>query len=265
MWEIGRAGWWCWTRRVRGWKRDEWRRGSRLWQRFPGCERMRIALETGTHSPWVSRLLMECGHEVIVANSRKLRLIYENRRKDDRVDALSLARLARVDPQLLSPVEHRGPEVQKDLALLRSRDALIRARTQLINHARGAVKSLGHRLPSASSRAFPKRVLENDAGVCSTGVAAGSGDRHFPQRSDQSSGPQGGDIVPGELSGDEASSAGDGSRADHCPGLCADPRAAGWIREQLARWGPISGWFPEESSRETRTLRCESPRKGTRC
>jgi transposase len=135
-------------------------RDSALRQRFSACERMRIALEAGTHSPWVSRLLVECGHEVIVANSRKLRLIYENRRKDDRVDALYLARLARVDPQLLSPVEHRGPEVQKDLALLRSRDAMINARTQLINHTRGVVKSLGHRLPGASSQAFPKRVLE---------------------------------------------------------------------------------------------------------
>jgi transposase len=135
-------------------------RDSALRQCFSGRERMRIALEAGTHSPWVSRLLVECGHEVIVANSRKLRLIYENRRKDDRVDALYLARLARLDPQLLSPVEHRGPQAQKDLALLRSRDAMINARTQLINHARGLVKSLGHRLPRASSEAFPKRVLE---------------------------------------------------------------------------------------------------------
>ena len=131
-----------------------------LRQRFSGCARMRIALETGTHSPWVSRVLEECGHEVIVANSRKLRLIYENPNKDDQVDATYLARLARVDPTLLSPVKHRGASVQKDLALLRSRDALINARTQLINHARGLVKSLGHRLPRASSRAFPRRVLE---------------------------------------------------------------------------------------------------------
>ena len=131
-----------------------------LRQRFSGCERMRIALETGTHSPWVSRLLVECGHEVVVANSRKLRLIYENRRKNDRVDALYLARLARVDTHLLSPVEHRGAEVQRDLALLRSRDAVIRARTQLINHVRGLVKSLGQRLPGSSSRGFSKKVLE---------------------------------------------------------------------------------------------------------
>ncbi len=121
-------------------------REKALRERFSGCSPMLIALETGTHSPWVSRVLRECGHEVLVANSRKLRLIYENPSKDDRVDALYLARLARVEPGLLSPVQHRGASAQKDLALLRSRDALVAARTQLINHVRGLVKSVGSRL-----------------------------------------------------------------------------------------------------------------------
>jgi len=134
-------------------------RDQALRKRFSGCQRMRIALETGTHSQWVSRVLKECGHELIVANSRKLRLIYENRRKNDRVDAMYLARLARLDPQLLSPVEHRGPQAQKDLALLRSRDVLVEARTQLINHSRGLVKSVGQRLPRCSSEAFARKVL----------------------------------------------------------------------------------------------------------
>lgn len=131
-----------------------------LRQRFSGVPSMRIALETGTHSPWVSRLLEECGHEVIVANSRKLRLIYENPSKADRVDALYLARLARLDPALLSPVKHRSASAQEDLALLRSRDALVSARTELINHVRGVVKSVGGRLPACSSRSFPKKVWQ---------------------------------------------------------------------------------------------------------
>jgi transposase len=62
---------------------------------------MRIAIEAGTHSPWASRVLEECGHEVLVANARKLRLIYTNKRKTDEIDAQNLARLARVDPKLL--------------------------------------------------------------------------------------------------------------------------------------------------------------------
>lgn len=125
-----------------------------LRHRFEGVARMRIALEVGTHSPWVSRLLEELGHEVYVANARKLRLIYENRKKDDRVDAEYLARLARVDPRLLSPIHHRSAEAQADLALVRSRAALVKARTALIGHCRGAVKSWGQRLPSCDARCF---------------------------------------------------------------------------------------------------------------
>src|SRR5215831_5244491 len=74
---------------------------------FGGMPRSRIALETGTHSPWISRLLSELGHEVIVAHARNVRLIGESRKKDDRLDAQTLARLARVDPALLCPVQHR--------------------------------------------------------------------------------------------------------------------------------------------------------------
>src|SRR5213079_3504966 len=79
----------------------------------------RIALEIGTHSPWISRLLSELGHEVIVANARKVRLIGESRKKDDRLDAQTLARLARIDPQLLCPVKHRSPKAQAHLTVIR--------------------------------------------------------------------------------------------------------------------------------------------------
>jgi transposase len=133
-------------------------REEALKQRFAGCPRMRIALETGTHSPWVSRVLTQCGHQVIVANSRKLRLIYQNPSKDDRVDAMYLARLARVEPELLAPVKHRSATAQKDLALLRSRDVLVAARTQLINHVRGLVKSWGGRLPACATSAFGQKI-----------------------------------------------------------------------------------------------------------
>lgn len=128
--------------------------------RFSSSGRFRIAIEAGTHSPWVSRLLAACGHEVLVANPRKLRLIYENDSKDDRVDALYLARVARLDPSLLSPVRHRGRQAQTELAVLRARAALVGARVKLINHVRGQVKSLGARLPSCSSEAFAKRAAD---------------------------------------------------------------------------------------------------------
>ena len=125
---------------------------------FSAREPMRVAIEAGTHSPWASRLLEECGHEVLVANPRKVHLIYKGNHKTDKIDAENLARLARLGPKLLSPLKHRGETSQAHLALLRSREALIGVRTQLINHVRGAVKSLGHRLPKCSAESFHKRV-----------------------------------------------------------------------------------------------------------
>ncbi len=120
--------------------------------------RCRIVLEVGTHSPWVSRLLEHLGHEVLVANARQLRLIYGSDRKSDRVEAETLARLGRLDPVLLKPIHHRGPEAQADLAQLRARDALVRTRTLLINHVRGAVKAWGARLPASSAPAFATKA-----------------------------------------------------------------------------------------------------------
>src|SRR5215471_13969261 len=87
---------------------------------FSKMPRSRIALEIGTHSPWISRLLTDMGHEVIVANARKVRLIGERRKKDDRLDAQTLARLARIDPELLYPVKHRSAEAQADLMMIRA-------------------------------------------------------------------------------------------------------------------------------------------------
>jgi transposase len=126
--------------------------------RFASEQPLRIAIEAGTHSPWASRVLEECGHEVLVANARKLRLIYANKRKTDEVDAQNLARLARLDPKLLYPLKHRGEDSQAHMALIRSRQVLVGARTQLVNHVRGAVKSFGARLPKCPARSFHKRA-----------------------------------------------------------------------------------------------------------
>src|SRR5215468_4073683 len=119
---------------------------------FGAMPRSRIALEIGTHSPWISRLLRELGHEVIVANARKVRLIGESRKKDDRLDAQTLARLARIDPELLYPVKHRSAQAQADLAVIRARAGLVRARTGLVNTARGLAKSYGQRLRGCNVR-----------------------------------------------------------------------------------------------------------------
>ena len=129
-----------------------------LEQRFSRDERARVVLETGTHSPWMSRTFGELGHEVIVANPRRLRLIYGAETKNDRLDAEHLARLGRLDPKLLAPIQHRGKRAQADLSVLRARDALIRSRTLLVNHVRGAVKSVGGRLPRCSTPSFGSKA-----------------------------------------------------------------------------------------------------------
>ncbi len=125
---------------------------------FSASAPIRVAIEASTHSPWVSRLLESCGHEVLVANARKVRLIYSEARKSDKLDAENLARLARLDPKLLSALKHRGEASQAHLTLVRSRDALVSSRTKLVNHVRGAVKSFGGRLPKCSAQSFHKKA-----------------------------------------------------------------------------------------------------------
>ena len=117
-----------------------------------------IAMETGAHSRWVAAAAEEAGHQVTVANARQLQLISKSDKKSDRTDAELLARLARSDLKLLSPVTHRDDVTQSDLSVIRSRAALVNARTDLINHARGLVKPFGHRLPSCDARYFHRKV-----------------------------------------------------------------------------------------------------------
>jgi len=117
-------------------------------QVFGQLGRCRVAIEVGTHSPWVSRLLKSLGHEVIVANARQVKLISASSRKDDCLDAQTLARLARVDPQLLRPIRHRSERAQQHLMVIRVRASLVGARTALVNTVRGLAKAIGERLPS---------------------------------------------------------------------------------------------------------------------
>lgn len=131
-----------------------------LRRKFSALGQAMIALEVCVHSPWVSRLLAELGLRVFVAHAAKVPLIYQTMKKRDRVDAERLARLARVDPELLSPIVHRGPQAQQDLQVIRSREVLVEMRTKLVNHVRSTVKTHGHRLAGCSARAFHKRVQE---------------------------------------------------------------------------------------------------------
>src|SRR6202011_4027310 len=127
--------------------------GEALVAHAAGWAGTRVALENGTHSGWMSRVLEQAGCEVYVANPSRWRGTAHNA-KNDRNDAEALARTVRVDPRLLFPLQHRSEQSQQDLAVIRVRSQLVKTRTLLVNTARGTVKSLGHRLPSGSADSF---------------------------------------------------------------------------------------------------------------
>ncbi len=131
-----------------------------LLETFGGMARCRVAIEVGSHSRWVNELLTDLGQEVLVADPRRVPLISASDNKSDGLDAEMLARLARVDPKLLHPIRHRGREAQKDLTVIRARQALVEARTKLINCVRGLVKTTGVRIAKSSSRGFGRRAAE---------------------------------------------------------------------------------------------------------
>lgn len=128
---------------------------QKFFAKHPGAA---VVIEAGTHSPWLSRLLSGMGHEVCVGNPRKLRAIWDADDKSDERDARILAMMYRLEPRLLHAIHHRGEQAQADLEMIKARDTLVRTRTNLVNHVRGTVKSMGYRIPSCSSEAFASRA-----------------------------------------------------------------------------------------------------------
>lgn len=127
---------------------------------FTDLPGVRVAMEAGTHSIWISQQLQGLGHEVIVANVRELRAISHSDRKSDQVDAEKLARYARLDPKILRPISHRTVAQQEALTLIRARNLLVRLRTAAVNAVRGLAKPCGYRLPASSTLCFAKRCQE---------------------------------------------------------------------------------------------------------
>ena len=126
---------------------------------FTDLPPVRIAMEAGTHSIWISEQLQELGHHVIVANVRELRAISHSDRKSDQVDAEKLARYARLDPKILRPIAHRTVAQQEALTLIRARNLIVRLRTAAVNAVRGLAKPCVYRLPASSTLCFAKRCV----------------------------------------------------------------------------------------------------------
>ena len=230
-----------------------------------GMTGARVVLEVGPRSPWLSRMLSELGHDVIVANPRQVALIARSQRKTDRSDAEHLARLGRFDPRLLFPIRHRGARAQADLQVLRSRDALVRARTALINHVRGAVKAWGAALPSCTTPAFHHAVTEHIPEELRPALLPVL--RQIEQLT--------GEIAPGRqedrravraLRGDRRAAADRGRRPDHLAHLHPHHRGPDPLpEEQGDRSLPRTG-AAEPAIPVTGSLNCGSRKKGTwRC
>ena len=206
---------------------------------FQGLNAARVVVEVGTHSAWVQEVIRGCGHEVIVANPRLMEGSKRRKRKNDRIDANKLARLGRVDPQSLHPIQHRSPEVRQDLVMLRARDALVAVRTELINTSRGLVKSSGTRLPKCSSRSFaqkgeeavPVEIREALLPLVRLAAALSAEIREYDKKIE---------TLGREKYGHTALFAGERGGADHFAGLCVDLGESETIREESGR-GTVFG------------------------
>lgn len=130
---------------------------KRFFKKYPGAT---VAVEAGTHSPWISRLLDELGCQVYVGNPHKLRIIWDSTDKSDERDARMLAMVCRLEPRLLWPIQHRGLDAHNDLEVIKARDMLVQSRTKLINHVRSVVKGVGERLPKCSAESFANRTID---------------------------------------------------------------------------------------------------------
>src|SRR5207253_573634 len=201
-------------------------------QTFERIPRSLMALETGTHSPWVSRLLKELGHEVLVAHAQKVNLITKSTRKDDRHDARTLARLARIDPELLGPVRHRSAKAQIHLTVIRARAALVSARTALVNAARGLAKSYGQRLPKCGTQQVSRELAaEIERGVARGHRAAAQRNRII-ERAHQGIRRTDGENRQGELPARRTAQTGEGGRNADRADVCPDPRRPASVPEE---------------------------------
>ena len=231
-------------------------------QKFSRMRRCRVAIEVGTHSPWVSRLLTGLGFEVIVANARQVQLISASSRKNDRMDARMLARLARVDPELLRPIRHRSEQAQADLMTIRVRAALVEARTKLVNAARGFAKTLGERLPACDADSMGVEKMEELPAQLQDGLRplleeVESLTERIKQLDTQNRADR-----PDPVSGNRTPAAGERSGDLDRSDVCVDSGGTRSASRRAGTWAAMWGCGPSRASRARASRSCRSPRKG---
>jgi len=128
---------------------------AQLFDRFPGA---RVVMEASTPTRWINNLARRQGHEVIIANPRKIPVITANIRKSDRNDARLLGEIGQFKPELLSPIELREDVYQLVRTRLFARQQLVKTRSSLCTFVRSQVKSVGQNLPPGTTRTFALKM-----------------------------------------------------------------------------------------------------------
>ena len=122
--------------------------------RFRALQAKRTVMETGTHARWMAQLLELMGHEVIVGNARKLKLVSENTQKSEYGGPAAVVEVGMRERGLAAPGIPAEARAHNDLLIVRAREALVEVRTGLIDHVRGVVKSNGCRLKTTYAEGF---------------------------------------------------------------------------------------------------------------
>ncbi|MBL8784523.1 MAG: IS110 family transposase, partial [Deltaproteobacteria bacterium] len=133
---------------------------AKLREQFEGTHSYRIIVEMGSSTRWIAELLKSFGHEVLVVDPRRIRLISGSLYKDDKVDALTLALLGAEAPRLLKTVPLRDLEHQKALTLVRARACAVMGRTRVVNSVRGMLKPYGYRIPKSATSTFVSHLSQ---------------------------------------------------------------------------------------------------------
>ena len=205
-----------------------------------GLPPARVVLEAGPRSPWLSRVVADLGHEVVVANPRQVALIAGSQRKTDRLDAAWLARLGRFDPELLAPIRHRSEQSQHNLAVVRARDALVRSRDVAHQPRARGRQGLRRRAAVVHGRGLSPQDGGAHSRRAAPGAAAAGGGDWRADRAHRGGRAGGRGVVRGPPR-DRGAAPGHRRGADHRAHVRADDRETRGASRRTGRWGPTSG------------------------
>ena len=127
--------------------------------RLPSCL---VGMEACGTSHYWARELIKLGHEVRLMPPAYVKP-YVKRGKTDAADAEAVCEAVRRPTMRFVPV--KSPEQQAALSMHRTRDLLVKQRTQLVNMIRGLLAEFGINIPKGLERALlmARRIVDGEA------------------------------------------------------------------------------------------------------